>query len=112
MAVEHRGVVNRISWLQHGHPYTADDVIMQKTPITFDVSVPELYGGYLVGACVCMLDPGAEKDPGRIVETIDDYKVTSIHFVASMLEAFLDHLQSQPGELARCSSLNRVLHQR
>ena len=108
VAVEHRGVVNRISWLQHGLPYTADDVIIQKTPITFDVSLPELYGGYLAGASVCMLDPGAEKDPARIVETIEESKATSIHFVASMLEAFLDHLQSRPEELARCSSLNRV----
>ncbi|NLC71631.1 MAG: amino acid adenylation domain-containing protein, partial [Desulfuromonadaceae bacterium] len=106
--VEHRGVVNRLFWLHHGLPYSPADVIMQKTPVTFDVSVPELYGGFVAGSSVCMLDPGAEKDPERIVETIEENGVTSIHFVASMLEAFLDHLQAVPSDIPRCATLNRV----
>ena len=106
--VEHRGVVNRLFWLHHGLPYSPADVIMQKTPVTFDVSVPELYGGFPAGASVYMLEPGAEKDPPRIVETIEEHGVTSIHFVASMLAAFLDHLQAVPGDIHRCRTLNRV----
>ncbi|MBQ6668789.1 MAG: amino acid adenylation domain-containing protein, partial [Deltaproteobacteria bacterium] len=106
--VEQRGVVNRLCWLQRVLPYTPQDVILHKTPITFDVSVPELYGGWLGGAALHMLDPGAEKDPQRIAATIAERRITSIHFVASMLEAFLDHLEASPEDRAGCASLRRV----
>ncbi|XOS92303.1 AMP-binding protein [Brevibacillus laterosporus] len=63
-----------------------------KTPYTFDVSVYELFGWSFVGAKVCFLQPGAEKDPGMIVQTIQQHHISVIHFVPSMLHIFLTYL--------------------
>jgi len=87
--IEHRSLVNRLNWMQKKYPISAKDTILQKTTYTFDVSVWEILWWSLVGARVCMLSPNGEKDPMKIIETIDKYKVTTMHFVPSMLDVFL-----------------------
>ncbi|WP_291571170.1 non-ribosomal peptide synthetase, partial [Clostridium sp. UBA4548] len=87
--IEHRSLVNRLNWMQKKYPITEKDTILQKTTYTFDVSVWEILWWSLVGAKVCMLTPNAEKDPMKIIETIDKYEVTTMHFVPSMLDVFL-----------------------
>ena len=95
--IEHYSVINRIVWGQKNYPLSSSDVVLQKTPYTFDVSVPELFWWSFAGAKVCMLPPGGEKDPETIVETVSKYKVTSIHFVPSMLNAFMEYVESLDG---------------
>ncbi|TMR89702.1 non-ribosomal peptide synthetase, partial [Nonomuraea basaltis] len=90
--IEHRSAVNRIGWMQKAYPITTVDVIMQKTPTSFDVSVWELFWGMLAGAAVCLPEPGAERDPEALVAAIRRHGVTTMHFVPSMLGAFLDFL--------------------
>ena len=90
--IEHRSVINRIHWMQKAYPIGARDVILQKTPISFDVSVWELFWWSFVGAQVCLLPPGGERDPEVIVEAIARHHVTTLHFVPSMLNAFLDYV--------------------
>lgn len=99
--LEHRGLVNRLWWMQRRYPLTQESVILQKTPYTFDVSVWELMWWAITGARVYMLPPGAEKDPSAIIDTIRKRGVTTIHFVPSMLNAFLQYLESsgRSGEL-------------
>ncbi|WP_291571169.1 non-ribosomal peptide synthetase [Clostridium sp. UBA4548] len=87
--IEHKSLVNRLNWMQKKYPITEKDTILQKTTYTFDVSVWEILWWSLVGAKVCMLTPNAEKDPMKIIETIDKYEVTTMHFVPSMLDVFL-----------------------
>ncbi|MBW7477878.1 amino acid adenylation domain-containing protein, partial [Paenibacillus oenotherae] len=87
--VEHRSLMNRLYWMQKQYPLTGDDVILQKTPYTFDVSVWELLWWMLSGASLCLLGPGGEKDPQQIRDAIVRYRVTTMHFVPSMLTAFL-----------------------
>ncbi|EFM11233.1 amino acid adenylation domain protein [Paenibacillus curdlanolyticus YK9] len=93
--IEHRAVVNRICWMQQRYPLGSDDVILQKTPYTFDVSVWELFWWSFAGAAVCLLEPGQEKDPEAIVSTIGRRRVTTMHFVPSMLHLFLDYVDRQ-----------------
>ena len=90
--IEHRSVVNRLHWVQRCHPLNAQDIVLQKTNLLFDVSVWELFGWFFGGASLCLLEPGAEADPRAIVDTIEQYCVTIIHFVPSMLQLFLDCL--------------------
>ncbi|MBG9803130.1 amino acid adenylation domain-containing protein [Brevibacillus laterosporus] len=90
--IEHRSVISRNYWSQRKYPLTEQDTILQKTPYTFDVSVYELFGWSFVGAKVCFLQPGAEKDPGMIVQTIQQHHISIIHFVPSMLHIFLTYL--------------------
>ncbi|KJB85313.1 hypothetical protein AZ66_25405, partial [Paenibacillus sp. E194] len=90
--IEHHSLVNRLKWMQKSYPLSGMDVILQKTPFTFDVSVWELFWWALEGAQLCLLEPGGEKDPGTIVEAVREHQVTTMHFVPSMLHVFLEHI--------------------
>ncbi|MFI9505408.1 amino acid adenylation domain-containing protein [Nocardia sp. NPDC052566] len=106
--VEHRSVVNRLTWMQRRYPLAADDVILQKTPVTFDVSVWELFWWAITGARVTLLEAGGERDPRRIAEAVAADSVTVMHFVPSMLAAFVDELAADRAMAARLSTLRRV----
>ncbi|WP_417282112.1 amino acid adenylation domain-containing protein [Antrihabitans spumae] len=106
--IEHRSVVNRLTWMQRRYPLTASDVVLQKTPATFDVSVWELFWWSFAGASLTVLPAGAERDPRRIIESIARDGVTVAHFVPSMLGPFLDQLTMQPSALASVHSLRLV----
>ncbi len=105
--IEHRSLINRLNWMQKKYPINEQDVILQKTPYTFDVSVWELFWWSVVGAKVCFLAPDGEKDPGVITDAIKRYGVTAIHFVPSMLNAFLDYIEERVN-VWRLGSLKRV----
>ena len=87
--IEHHSVVNRLEWMQKKYPLTETDVLLQKTPLVFDVSVWELFWWSFTGASLSILPPEEEKDPSKIMEVIARDKVTTLHFVPSMLSAFL-----------------------
>ncbi|EQB89765.1 hypothetical protein M918_18990 [Clostridium sp. BL8] len=105
--IEHRSLVNRLNWMQKKYPITEKDTILQKTTYTFDVSVWEILWWSLVGAKVCMLTPNGEKDPMKIIETIDKYEVTTMHFVPSMLDVFLYCVEENRNNI-NLSSLRQV----
>jgi acyl-coenzyme A synthetase/AMP-(fatty) acid ligase len=104
--IEHHAVVNRILWMQAAYALTASDVLLQKTPVVFDVSVWELFWWSVTGASLCILPPGAEGDPRSIIATVERHSVTVMHFVPSMLGTFLSVLQV--GDDVRLRSLRRV----
>jgi D-alanine--poly(phosphoribitol) ligase subunit 1 len=107
--VEHRSVVNRLNWMQRTYPLVKEDVILQKTPFYFDVSVWELFWWALYGARVCLLRPGGERNPLAIVEAIEKHRVSVMHFVPSMLNVFLEYLAGRrPAESSRVESVRRV----
>ena len=106
--IEHRSLVNRLHWMQRAYPIGADDVILQKTPYSYDVSVWELFWWALAGARLCMLKPGGERNPLAIVDTIRRHRVTVLHFVPSMLSAFLQYLEGKPAALEGLASVKRV----
>ena len=87
--IEHKSVLNRLQWMQHKYPISSKDIILQKTPFFFDVSVWELFGWGLFGAKLHLLAPGAEKDPNEIIDCIEKFSITTMHFVPSMLKSFL-----------------------
>ena len=105
--IEHYSVINRINWMHKKYPIGEQDVILQKTPYTFDVSVWELFWWFFAGAKVCFLAPGGEKDPGAITEAIEKNKITTMHFVPSMLNMFLEYMENEKN-LSRISSLRQV----
>ena len=106
--IEHRSLVNRLHWMQHAYPIGPGDVVLQKTPYTFDVSVWELFWWALPGASVCMLSPGGERNPLAIVESVREHQVTVMHFVPSMLSVFLQYLDAKPAAVAALGSVRRV----
>ncbi|MBF6327248.1 amino acid adenylation domain-containing protein [Nocardia transvalensis] len=94
--VEHRSVINRLAWMQRRFPIGPGDIVLQKTPISFDVSVWELFWWALEGATVALLPPGGEKDPEVIARTIAEQRCSVVHFVPSMFGPFLELLESAP----------------
>ncbi|WP_198014534.1 non-ribosomal peptide synthetase [Methylobacter marinus] len=101
---EHRGVVNRLNWMQKAYGLTADDAVLQKTPFSFDVSVWEFFWPLFTGARLVMAKPEGHKDPVYLSEIIQRQRITTLHFVPPMLQIFLEH-----GKAADCTSLRRVI---
>ncbi len=106
--VEHRAVVNRIYWMQDKYPLSATDVILQKTPYTFDVSVWELFWWSFAGASVYFIAPDAEKDPQQIFSCIEKQRISILHFVPSMLTASLEFLAVHQSNRWNLNSLRYV----
>ena len=103
-ANRHGSLVNRLQWMQEAYGLTADDAVLQKTPFSFDVSVWEFFWPLMQGARLVMAPPGAHREPTQLVELIRTHKITTLHFVPSMLQAFLTH-----GEVEACTSLTRLV---
>jgi surfactin family lipopeptide synthetase A len=107
--IEHRSLVNRLHWMQQAYPIDESDVILQKTPYYFDVSVWELFWWALQGAKLCFLMPGGEMNPPAIVETIRKHHVSVMHFVPSMLNVFLQYLDGKTASVPSSpASVRRV----
>lgn len=105
--IEHRSVVNRLHWMQKCYPIGEKDTLLQKTSFAFDVSVWELFWWGITGAKVCLLKQGYEKFPQAICDAIEKNEVTVVHFVPSMLGAFLNYIENL--ENIKClRSLKRV----
>jgi amino acid adenylation domain-containing protein len=104
----HRGIVNRLAWMQDAFGLGTDDVVLQKTPAGFDVSVWEFFWPLCQGATLVLARPGGHRDPAYLREVIALHGVTTVHFVPSMLEAFLDDA-GEPGAHQRCATLRRVV---
>ncbi|EPS9347078.1 TPA: enterobactin non-ribosomal peptide synthetase EntF [Citrobacter freundii] len=100
-------IVNRLLWMQNHYPLTADDVVAQKTPCSFDVSVWEFFWPFIAGAKLVMAEPEAHRDPLEMQQFFARYGVTTTHFVPSMLAAFVASLTPETARES-CASLKRV----
>jgi amino acid adenylation domain-containing protein len=101
---EHRGICNRILWMQDEYGLTDSDRILQKTPFSFDVSVWEFFWPLLVGARLIVARPGGHRDSDYLVKLIIEQEITTLHFVPSMLQIFLE----EEG-VENCRCLRRVI---
>jgi D-alanine--poly(phosphoribitol) ligase subunit 1 len=107
--IEHRSAVNRLHWMQSAYPIGPEDVILQKTPYYFDVSVWEFFWWGMTGAKLYFLRPGGEKIPMIIVDAIKRHHVTVLHFVPSVLNVFLEYLDGKSAAtFSGLASLRRV----
>ncbi|BES72570.1 hypothetical protein RE428_35880 [Marinobacter nanhaiticus D15-8W] len=104
VANTHAALYNRLQWMQAAYALGEDDVVLQKTPYSFDVSVWEFFWPLMVGARLVVAQPGDHKDPTKLVDLIQREAVTALHFVPSMLSAFL-----MQDELTGCESLRRIV---
>ncbi|HIH8930314.1 TPA: enterobactin non-ribosomal peptide synthetase EntF [Klebsiella variicola] len=99
-------IVNRLLWMQDRYPLSARDVVAQKTPCSFDVSVWEFWWPFIAGAQLVMAEPEAHRDPQAMQQFFARYGVTTTHFVPSMLAAFVASLDAD--SVAACRTLRRV----
>ncbi|MFP2421497.1 enterobactin non-ribosomal peptide synthetase EntF [Pseudescherichia vulneris] len=99
-------IVNRLLWMQDHYPLTAADVVAQKTPCSFDVSVWEFWWPFIAGAKLVMAEPDAHRDPQALQQFFADFGVTTTHFVPSMLAAFVASLSDD--NVSSCRTLKQV----
>lgn len=100
----HRAICNRLLWMQDEYQLAGDDAVMQKTPSSFDVSVWEFFWPLMTGARLVLARPGGHLDSHYMADLIEQHQITVMHFVPSMLRAFL-----QEPKLERCRSLRDVI---
>ncbi|TNV20770.1 enterobactin synthase subunit F [Buttiauxella sp. B2] len=105
--VGQQAIVNRLLWMQNHYPLNGNDVVLQKTPCSFDVSVWEFFWPYIVGAQLVMAPPEAHRCPESLQQLFAQYRVTTTHFVPSMLAAFVAALTDDDA-IANCATLQRV----
>ncbi|WP_308163362.1 non-ribosomal peptide synthetase [Nocardia alni] len=103
VGVSHAAIVNRLSWMQHEYPLDATDAVLQKTPATFDVSVWEFFWPLQIGARLVIAAPEGHRDPAYLAAVIAEKRVTTVHFVPSMLSVFVTDT-----DVRGCGSLRRV----
>jgi amino acid adenylation domain-containing protein len=102
--IEHKSIVNRLAWMQSAYELNADDAVLQKTHFSFDVSVWEFFWPQLTGARLVIARPGGHKDPRYLCEAIEENRITTVHFVPSMLHAFLEY-----GAPGNCPSIRNII---
>ncbi len=100
----HEAIVNRLLWMQDAYGLRSDDAVLQKTPATFDVSVWEFFWPLIAGARLVVARPGGHQDSAYLARVIAEERVTTVHFVPSMLSVFVEER-----ELGSCASLRRVI---
>ncbi|TGN75548.1 amino acid adenylation domain-containing protein [Streptomyces bauhiniae] len=104
VVVPHVGIVNRLLWMQDTYGLTGEDRVLQKTPSSFDVSVWEFFWPLITGATLVVARPEGHRDPAYLARLIREQGVTTVHFVPSMLQLFLE----EPS-VAECTGLRRVM---
>lgn len=100
----HKGMLNRLLWMQERYKLTEADVVLQKTPFSFDVSVWEFFWPLITGASLVIARPGGHQDSSYLVRLIQEQRVSTIHFVPPMLSVFL-----QERDVDQCCSLRQVI---
>src|SRR6185369_16109680 len=100
----HRGIVNRLDWMQRAYGLDGSDAVLQKTPASFDVSVWEFFWTLITGARLVLAEPGGHKDAAYLRELLVGEGITTAHFVPSMLTLFL----AEPG-VESVPALRRVI---
>ncbi|GEM74789.1 non-ribosomal peptide synthetase [Vibrio sagamiensis] len=110
VVISHDAIVNRLLWMQAQYPIDAHDRVLQKTPSGFDVSVWEFFWPMMVGACLVVAKPAGHKDPIYLQEVIEKHQITTLHFVPSMLQLFVQYVKNQQGNAQR-SGGHQIHHQ-
>nr|WP_321855796.1 non-ribosomal peptide synthetase [Paraburkholderia tropica] len=117
-ANRHGALFNRLAWMQAAYRLDARDTVLQKTPFSFDVSVWEFFWPLMTGARLALAQPGDHRDPARLVGLIDAHRVTTLHFVPPMLQAFVAALDRRAADADQadradaprvCASLRQIV---
>ncbi|MEX5546639.1 non-ribosomal peptide synthetase [Pseudomonas pergaminensis] len=99
----HAALAERLQWMQATYQLNETDVLMQKAPISFDVSVWECFWPLISGCRLVLAGPGEHRDPHRIAQLVQEHGVTTLHFVPPLLQLFIDEPL-----VAECTRLRRL----
>ncbi|MCX4428434.1 amino acid adenylation domain-containing protein [Streptomyces mirabilis] len=100
--LEHRSVVSQMRWLHDDRGIDDSEIILQKTPMSFDAAQWEILAP-ACGSTVVMGASGVYRDPEAIIATIQRHGVTTLQCVPTLLQALLD-----TENLSACRSLRHI----
>ncbi|MEU3936398.1 amino acid adenylation domain-containing protein [Streptomyces sp. NPDC029044] len=103
--IRHEAISERLLWqvdeiLGFGH----DDASLFKAPLSFDISINEIFLPLVCGGRLVVLRPGGERDPHHLLSVIAEQRVTFTYLVSSMLDVLLE----MAGDSGRLDSLRHV----
>ncbi|MFD4632832.1 amino acid adenylation domain-containing protein [Streptomyces sp. NPDC058284] len=103
--IRHEAISERLLWqsceiLGFGH----DDASLFKAPLSFDISINEIFLPLVRGGRLVVLRPGGERDPHHLLGVIAEQRVTFTYLVSSMLDVLLE----MAGDSGRLDSLRHV----
>ncbi|MFI7129277.1 amino acid adenylation domain-containing protein [Nonomuraea sp. NPDC050153] len=97
--IRHEAISERLLWqsreiLGFGH----DDASLFKAPLSFDISINEIFLPLVCGGRLVVLRPGGERDPHHLLSVIAEQRVTFTYLVSSMLDVLLE-IEGDSGSL-------------
>ncbi|GAA0487886.1 non-ribosomal peptide synthetase [Streptomyces stramineus] len=107
--VPHRALVNRVLWMQEEYGLLPGERVLHKTPVTFDVSLWELFWPLTAGGTLVQAPPGAHRDPERLLRVLAREDVSTVHFVPSVLTPFLAEAAQAAARGTRPAALRRLV---
>lgn len=84
------GIMNRLTWMRDTFGIASTDRVLHKTPISFDVSVWEIFLPLISGASCVLAKQDGHLDPDYLAHEIDAQQVSVAHFLPTMLQRFMD----------------------
>lgn len=101
--IPHAAICNHMLWMKEQFPLETTDLVMQRTPYSFDASVWEFYAPLITGSRLYIAEEGGNRDPDYLVEKIIQHSISILQVVPSMLRLLLEHPR-----IDQCISLKRV----
>jgi amino acid adenylation domain-containing protein len=101
--IPHRAIANHMLWMASCFSIIKTDVVLQKTPFSFDASIWEYYAPLLAGARLILARPGGHQDPAYLLQIIETLDITILQLVPTLLQMIV----AAPG-LERCLALRKV----
>lgn len=112
VALTHAATMSQLAWAQRQWPHDASDAVLHKTPITFDIAVWELFWPLQTGAHIVVAEPGGHRDPVYLTDVIARHRITTVHFVPSMLDVLLETTGAELPSIRRVFVAGEALAQR
>lgn len=113
IVVPHRAVIDLTEWLTEMFGFTSDDVFASQTPFFFDASIKEIYAAIKTGATVRIMSKGIFSFPLKVVEFLNEHKITSALWAtsaASMLSSSGVFEHAVPQYLSKISFAGETLY--
>jgi amino acid adenylation domain-containing protein len=99
--IQHRSLANQLAWLSATHPMDATDAVLQKTPLSFDASVWEIFAPLCTGSRLVMARPGGHRDAAYLWSAVVENQITVLQLVPSMLRAYIEESRGREIRPAR-----------
>ncbi|GGU24595.1 non-ribosomal peptide synthetase [Lentzea flava] len=88
--IRHEAISERLLWQVHQilH-FGQSDASLFKAPLSFDISINEIFLPLVCGGRTVVVRSGGERDPHHLLHTIARHRVTFVYLVSSMLDVLL-----------------------